>query len=73
MADTHEQMASLLEAIGLAVQGKAQAACEAGAAALRAQAQTQEELRQWAIYCFNKYGHDAHLYNGLAKMAGMEP
>ena len=31
------------------------------------------KIREWAIYCFRKHGHDAHLYNGLAEMAGMEP
>ena len=31
------------------------------------------QIRQWAEYCFIKYGNDAHLYNGLAALAGMEP
>lgn len=31
------------------------------------------EIKRWAIYCFKRHGHDAHLYNGLAKLAGMEP
>ena len=37
------------------------------ASALRA------EIRRWACYCFTRHGHDAHLYNELAKLAGMEP
>ena len=30
-------------------------------------------VRKWAVYCFQKHGDDAHLYNGLAELAGMEP
>jgi hypothetical protein len=34
---------------------------------------TRANIRAWAIYCFQKHGHDAHLYNGLAELAGMAP